>query len=190
MLTDVQIINLGLAGISSSRISRIDPPRTPLEVFVAANYAQQKRSELSKRRWVFATVDNYTLTLNATLTDVEQPYKYILPIDCLRPIRNKDTEWKQRGRSLYSAYPTLKLDYIRNALESEFDPMFNDVLARRIGMDSVEFVTQSNSKKADAKDDYKEAVAEAAKANAFVIGPEDIGSDDSDFSWVTSRYNG
>lgn len=188
MLTDVQIIKLGLSKIAASTIARIDPPRTPLEVFMANNYPQWKRSELAKRRWVCALVDNYKMTLTDTLPDVEQPYRYLLPPDCLRPIRGKYTEWKQRGRHLYSAYDTLRIDYIKNIPESEFDPLLNDVLAAKVAYESAEYVTQSTSKKDFALSLYNEAVADAAKANAFVIGPEDIASDDADYSWVNVRY--
>ena len=187
MLTDVQIINLGLSKIASSRVARIDPASTPLEKYMAVNYPQWKRAELAKRRWVFAKVEEYTLTLNEILTDTAKPYKYLLPIDCLRPIRNKTTEWVQRGRYVYSYQDTLKIDYIRNAPEGEFDPLFNEVLACKIAYESCEYVTQSTSKKVSAKEDYEDAVKLAGAANAFTIGPEDIGSDDSDFTWIQGR---
>lgn len=188
MLTDVQIINNGLSKIAASRITRIDPPQTPLEGFMAAGYPQWKRSELTKRRWVFATEHYKQLTKVDTLTGVDKPYKFALPNDCLRPIRTKKTEWEQRGRYLYSAYDILYIDYIRNADESEFDPLFNDVLSARVGIESVEYVTQSNKKEEKAIGYYDKAVKEAAQANAFIIGAEDIQEDDEDFSWVSSRY--
>lgn len=188
MLTDVQIINNGLSKIAASRVTRIDPPKTPLEGFMANGYEQWKRSELTKRRWVFAHTKNYALTKTDTLEGVEKPYKYPLPNDCLRPIRTKYSEWEQRGQFLYSALSELKIDYIRNAEESEFDPLFNDVLSARVAVESVEYVTQSNTKVERAEKAYKMAVAEAGRANAFVIGAEDIQDDDEDFSWVSSRY--
>jgi hypothetical protein len=189
-LTDVQIINNGLSGLGQSRIRQIAPPITPLEQYCAARYSQQKLSELAKRRWVFAWAFEYVLTLSETLTTgTAKPYKYALPADCARPMRTKYSEWEQRGRFVYSAYSTLSIDYIRNVTNAEFDPLFNDVLSCRIRMDSAEYVTQSNAKKMTAKEEYKEAVADAAKVNAFIIGPEDIQEDDSDFSWVGARHN-
>lgn len=188
MLTDIQIINNGLSKIAAVRVTRIDPPTTPLEGFMANGYSQWKRSELTKRRWVFAMVKNYQLTKTDILTNVDKPYVYPLPNDCLRPIRGKRTEWEQRGRYVYSGYDNLKLDYIKNAQESEFDPLFNDVLSARVMQESVEYVTQSNTKAERADKAYDDAVKAAAMANAFVIGPEDIGDDDEDFSWVMNRY--
>lgn len=188
MFTNVQIINLGLSKIASSRVSRIDPPVSPLERFEAEGYEHWKRSELTKRRWVFATEDDYTLTRTETLENVDRPYKFQLPVECLRPIRQRRTEWKQRRRYIYSAYDTLRISMIMNVDEVEFDPLFVEVLACRIALESVEYVTQSNTKKADAEALYRAAVDEAARANAFVIGPEDIAEDDSDFPFITSRF--
>jgi len=188
MFTQVQVVNLGLSKIASSRISRLDPPQSSLERFVAAGYEHWKRSEIAKRRWVFATEANYALAKVGELTDTDKPYKYSLPVDCLRPIRLKRTEWVQRRRYVYSADAALKISYIVNVDESEFDPLFVEVLACRIAMESVEYVTQSNTKKADAKALYDTAVTEAAKANAFVIGPEDVTSDDEDFPFITARF--
>lgn len=188
MYTDVQLLNLGLSKIAANRIARIDPPRTPLEAFCATLYPQVKKVELTKRRWVFATEDDYLLTLATTLTDVRQPYKFQLPNDCLRPIRTKRTEWKQRGRFLFSCYSTLKIDYIRDADEDEFDPLFNEVLACKIALESVEYVTQSTSKKQAALQEYKEAVDIAGQANAFVIGTEDVTGDDDDSPWIAARH--
>lgn len=188
--TDVQIINNGLSIISSNRIQRINPPRTPLELFMVDNYAQWREEELTKRRWVFATEDQYTLTLSTTLTGVDRPYVYDLPADCLRPIRDNTTEWKQRGRTLRSAYSTLSIDYVRKADTADFDPLFRGVLAARVAMGSVEFVCQSTTKGQKAEKAYDKAVEAAAAVNAFIIGPEETASDDSSFSWLGARYSG
>lgn len=188
MFTSVQIINLGLGKIASSRISRIDPPSSSLERYMAEGYQQWKRSELAKRRWVFAIDEHYVLTRTATFEGRERPYEFALPTECLRPIRSKRAEWVQRRRSLYSGYSQLTVPLIMNVDEDEFDPLFVDVLAARIAFESVEYVTQSNTKKADAEAIYRMAVDEAGRNNAYVIGPEDIQEDDNDFSFVTARF--
>lgn len=188
MLTDVQLINGGLSKIASNRVNRIDPAQTPLEAFMASNYKHWKRTELARRRWVFAMEENYALTLNSTLTDVAKPYKFALPIDCLRPIRTKTTEWVQRGRFLFSGSLTLNIDYIKNVLEEEFDPLFDEVLMCRVAYESAEFVTQSNSKKQLAKEQYDDAIAVAGQCNAFIRGPEDIQESDDAFSWIGGRH--
>lgn len=188
MFSQVQIANLGLSKIASSRISRLDPPQSSLERFVASGYEHWKRSELSKRRWVFALEQDYALAKVEELTGVDRPYKYSLPVNCLRPVREKRTEWVQRRRFIYSAHDGLKIAYVANVDEIEFDALFVEVLAWRVAMESVEYVTQSNTKKADVKALYDEAVKEAGRNNAFVIGPEDVVSNDDDFPFLTARY--
>lgn len=188
MFSQVQIVNIGLSKIASSRVSRLDPAKTSLERFVASSYDHWKRSELTKRRWVFATEAHYALAKVDTLTDVAKPYKYSLPVDCLRPVRLKTTEWEQRRRFIYSAEDNLKITYVLNVDESEFDPLFVEVFASRIAMENVEYVTQSNTKKADIKALYDIAVADAARVNAFVRGPEDVTADDNDFPFITARF--
>lgn len=188
MFTDVQIVNLGLGKIASARISRMDPPSSSLERHCAGGYTMWKRTELAKRRWVFALEIDYALTQVAELSGTDKPYKYSLPPECLRPVREKYTEWRQAGRFLYSAEKGLKITFVKDVDESEFDPLFVDVLACRIAQECTEYVTQSNTKIANADALYKASVAVAAQANGFVIGPEDIQADDNDFSWVNSRY--
>lgn len=188
MYTDIQVINGGLSELGSSRVRSITPPTTPIEVYMAGRYPQWKRSELTKRRWVFAIKKNHPLVLVSSTEAGNKPYKYSLPNDCLRPIRGKNTEWEQRGKYVYSAYDALSIDYIYDAPESDFDPLFADVLSARVKWASCEYVTQSQTKKDSAKDDYIMAVREAGKANAYVIGPEDADEDDNEPSWLDARY--
>jgi len=187
MLTDVQHMNLGLSKISSSRVSRIDPAVTPLEAFMATNYPHWRRRELAKRRWVFATEKNYQLTQEDILTGVDKPYKYRVPNDCLRPLRTNETEWEQRGKYIYSNYNELKINYIKNVVEADFDVLFTEVLACAVAVERVEYVTQSNAKKEFAVNLYRDAVIDAARANDFIIGPEDLNGNDDATPWVMGR---
>lgn len=188
MLTKQQIANLGLSKISSSKVTNLFPPTTALERHISEGYEHWRRTELQKHRWVFAIEDDYQLTLSDVRDDVELPYSYILPDDCLRPLRTNCTEWKQRGRTLHSARDALRLSYVRDVQETEFDPLFVEVLAARIAVESVEYVTQSNTKAVDVQSKYAEAVADAKRNNAFVVGPEYIASSDEGFPFITGRY--
>lgn len=190
MLTDVQIINQGLGKFASARINRIDPPSTSLERN-ATGYEQWRRSEIAKHPWVFATEDDVVLTLTDTLTsNVGQKYVYDLPDDCVRPIRTKTAEWKQRGRKLYSSYSTgLTVNLLMDKPEDEFDPLFVDVLALRCALELVDFVTQSNVKRSTIKEWYDDAVDIAKKNNAFVVGPQEISSEVDDYDFLRARDN-
>lgn len=187
MYTKLQVINFGLSKIASSLIRSINPPNTQLEHFMSNNYDLWKRTEIGKRRWVFALEDRVPLPQVAYLPDEERPYRYQLPNEALRPVRERGDEWRQRGRLIHSCQENLRVSLIIDRDESEFDTFFVDVLACWIALQSCEYVTQSNTKKADALTLYNNAVADAGRNNAFVIGSEDYGKDDSGFPFITER---
>lgn len=184
--TDVGIINLGLGKYSSSRINSISPGRTPLEVR-CTQYPQWKESELSKRRWVFATDLEYDLPQIAYEDGKRRPYVYELSSNVLRPIRESGATWRQSGRKIYSDVADLTIPIIENIPEADFDPLFVDVLACRVWMETLSLVKESDSGYDVAKDAYIDAVAVAAKNNAYVIGPEDVTSDDDAFPFLRGR---
>lgn len=195
MTTAVKVINLGLSKIAASRVSSIEPPKSNLERYMADNYPEWRDAELSARRWRFA-MEYKALTLDGELlaASTDKPYRYLMPNDCLRPVRRKGDEWEQHGRFLYSNQNTLTVVCVVRKSENEFDPLFVEVLACKIAYESCEYVTQSNQKKEDAERAYDKAVVRAAKVNAFLTGAEAVSdestsaADASAFSWVTDRY--
>lgn len=189
MFTDVQHINMGLSKIASSRIRSISPASTPLEQYMAVNYPIIKLAEMAKRRWVFATVTDYKLTQISSTETNGKKYKYTKPIDALRVLRSKRSEWVQRGSYIYSNHDNLCVDYIRNAPESDWDVLFSEVVACAVAYKTTEYITQSSSKKADVKSDFSDALKDAAKANAFTIGPEDLeqGDEYDQDSWIAGH---
>lgn len=188
MPSDVGIINLGLAKFASARIRRLDPATTDLEVLCKEGYPQWRGSELAKRRWVFATIFNYKLVASENNDGQEWPFVFNLPNDCLRPIREKGTTWVQSKRKLLSKDSELYLDYVRDAKEDEFDPLFVDVLSCRCAIETSPSVTEQRTKKIDLAVEYNNAVSEAARNNAFVIGPEDVTGDDSAYPFLSGRW--
>lgn len=191
MTTRLTILNLALGKLSPSRIRHDNPPRTDLETYMVGHYDVWKHTELTKRRWVFASVYEEPLTLSETLTSNPhdgRKYKFALPNKCLRPVRTKYTEWTQHGKFIYSTGSKLSLTYVKDVPENEFDPLFVDVLASWIAIQACQYVTESNTKLQLKREEYRYAVAEAGKVNAFIRGPEDIQEDDGDFSFLTARY--
>lgn len=189
MYTDDQIVNLGLAKIGQSRVTRLDAPVSPLERFVAPLYGHWKRYVLSRHKWAFARVNGYQLTLSDTIGgDTPRPYKFALPVDCIKPIRTRRNNWQQAGKFVYSSEKTLFIDYVKDVQEADFDTWFIEVLACKIALECVEYVTQSNMKKSDAKQLYDETVSLAKQENAFIVGPEDYAVDDYQFEFLRERF--
>lgn len=192
MTTAVKVINAGLSKLGAAFISSISPPRTSHEHFMADNYPVWRDSELAKRRWLFAMHVAVLTQTGEPLVGVEKPYAFLLPNDCVRPLRDaisgSKPTWERRGMYLYSEEPSLTLRYIRRVPEAEFDPLFRNLLACRIALESAEYVTQSNTKKADADALYQGALKNAVEANCFATGAENPYADDTSFSWIGGRF--
>lgn len=186
--TIVRIVNLGQLKIGASRINSITPAQTTNEKIVAEQYTQWRDSELSKKRWVFATT-LVLLTQSAPNVNPNDPCRYVydLPADCLKPLRDEHSTWKVRGKQLYSYGSTQVLEYIASKTEDAFVPLFVDVLAARCALELVEPQTQSNDKWQKAQSVYNQAVKDAAAANAYIIGSEDQRLEDEHSEWVMAR---
>jgi hypothetical protein len=181
------IINYGLSKVSSSRVNSIAPPTSKLEKNCAEFYPQWRDSELTKRRWVFAR-RVAALNLNPSVTPLEgRTFAFDMEPDMLRPIRDRQSTWIQNGRTILGYAEALTVEYIARVPESEFDPLFVDVLGWRVVIESVEFITQSNTKSADAQAQYDKAVKIAGINNALIVGPENSVSADELDEWELAR---
>lgn len=191
--TPESIVNLGFGRLGSSRVrdGSVATPNSPLERHVSEKYAQWRDSELTTRVWVFSQTYAENQVPVATLTTSPHGdgriYKYAMPDDCLQVVREKFSEWEQRGLFLYSACQVLTFLYIRRALETEMPPAFIDVLASRACVESVEYITQSNTKNQTAEAKYTYYVSEARRQNAWVEGPADVRTADDHDEWITAR---
>lgn len=184
------VINLGLGKIAASKVTTLDPPKSTLEKHCADGYPVWRDSEMSIRDWYFCQ-QNAQLTLTPEVNPVDvgdgRVYRYAVPTDMLRPIRDKRTEWQQRGQFIFSRYNTLVLPYIARRPEAIWDALFIDVVACRVAKECTEYATQSNTKGESAETKYDKAVHLAARANMFVQGPVDIRLDDANDEWILAR---
>lgn len=67
---------------------------------------------------------------------------------------------------------------------TDFDALFVEALACRLAVELAEEITQSNTKKADAAQQYRAALAEARRANAIERAYQIPATDD----WLLARY--
>lgn len=128
-------------------------------------------------------------------------YYYQLPTDCLRVVQVSD-EWvpygladyisgpdqepyKIEGRKIATDYGApLPIRYAKRVTETgEFDPMFTEAFACDLAFHACEAITQSSTKKGDLREDKKEAILMAIRANAIELPPQVIGDD----AWILSR---
>jgi hypothetical protein len=189
--TDAEICNLALAKLGATfSIQNLQAPQKENERWFALNYRHYKKVELSGsgRKWRFAVLSIDVNQLAGESNNPELPFRYQLPNDCLMPLRDRVDEWQIYGTEIWRALSgTLKLEYISNVPEANFNVEFTEVLVCKLALEACEKITQSNTKRDAAMQAYRLALDNAARANAFSIGFEEVQSDQTQSSWLSSR---
>jgi hypothetical protein len=185
----VGICNRGLQKLGATRITSLDEDSVNARACNAC-FEELKQSEIRKHKWRFA-IDRVELAADASSPAFGKENSFTLPADCLRVIAPypemnlEELDWEIEGGKIYTNDDDpLYVRYLKNITDPNLmDPTFREALAARIALELCEQLTQSNTKKAELKEDYKDSIRDARKANAIesvpARGPED--------SWVTGR---
>ena len=185
MSSVVAICNRALQKLGASRIRALDED-TPNARSCAAAYEIVRDAELRAHPWAFA-ISRLVLAASDAAPVFGFGYAYPWPADCLRPLHDVNgPDWTSEGRMLLSDQgPALPLRYIRRVeTPTDFDAAFVEALACRLALELCEEITQSNTKKADAAQQYRAALAEARRANAIERAYQIPATDD----WLLARY--
>lgn len=172
--------------LGASRIVSLDDVGSPDAARCKAVYAIQRDAELRKHPWSFA-VKRAQLPAVADEPLFGPTKAYELPSDYIRLIPPYDRRgWQIEGRKVLTDDPApLEIRYIARILDTSlFDALFIESLASRLAVVLCEPITQSNSKVEAKKQEYKDAIADARRANAFEKDSDDPPEDD----WLLARY--
>lgn len=174
-MTDaVSICNLALQRLGAKAITALNQDTTGARECNRV-YEHARNSELRSHPWSFARV---RVQIAADTTDPIFGFnkRYLLPADYLRmlPTNGIDATPDQEDFQIEGRYiltdrgSPINLVYMKQVTdENEFDALFTDLLVGRIAVDIAEKITQSNTKKAEAKERYKDSKNVAKKINAF-----------------------
>lgn len=187
MASATSICNRGLQLLGAARILDItDDTRNGRAC--NACYDIIRQSELRKHRWRFAIRRDVLAPL--TEDDPHEEFEYIfqLPADCLKVLKPENDpycDWQVEGRKIYTnSTDVLRLRYIADITDTnQFDACFSEMVSAKMAEAMCEELTQSNTKKAGAKEAYKDARSEARRANAF----ETIPAEPEEDGWVLAR---
>jgi hypothetical protein len=165
-----------------------------------ARFDQVRDAELRKHRWKFAIKRAALPALaDAPLSDYD--FQYQLPVDFLRLIEGGDitavvdlSDCRNLGsnelysiegdRILTNLGAPLNIRYIARITDTAlFDPAFEEAFASKLAFECCERITQSDSKKDSCRQDYKEAIRAAVRANAL----EQASRSQADAEWVVAR---
>lgn len=197
MADEVDICNLALQRLGAKAISALNEDSTAGRECNRI-YEHARDAELRSHPWSFART-RVELAALSTAPEFGFAAQYQLPADFVRllPARNTPSnvvvlggidpniDWQIEGRKILTDDGSpLQIVYLKKVTDpNDFDALYTDLLVARIAMDLAEKITQSNTKKTDAKQTYKRTKDEAKRVNAFERPPQEAPTD----TWVTAR---
>lgn len=198
MASQVEIANRALTKIGEARILSLSDDVEAARS-IDSLWDIVRDAELRIRKWKFS-VSRTTLAALASTPSWGFDYEYQLPADCLRILQVNDiypgvdlsdyrgsdaAEWRVEGRKILTNISApLKIRYISRVEDTgQWDAAFTEAFACRLAAEVVERLTQSNTKKQLAWDEYKQAISMAVRADAIESAPEPL----PDSEWVLGR---
>ena len=184
MADAVSLCNLALSSLGAKSITSLTEDSTAAKECNRV-YEHARDSELRARAQVKIAADRVDPIFGAAK-------RYLKPSDCLRilPTEGQDDSAQQDDFQTYGRYihtdntSPIKLIYVARITDVEqFDQLFRDLLVRRIASDISEKITQSNTKREAARQEYIAAQKEARRVNAFEKPPQEFPKD----SWLKAR---
>jgi hypothetical protein len=198
MASQVDILNRALIKIGAGQITSITDNTKQARV-LSGLWETVRKSELCRNYWCFALART-SLAAISTAPAWGYGYAYQLPVDFIKLVQINDifiapsmTDYRTGDDSPYSIEGTqiltdfsapLKIRYVSNVTDAGlFDPLFCEMMASRLALESCYSITQSREGVNQAKDDYKAAMREAFLSNAVAKPPQGIADD----SWMLGR---
>ena len=189
MADEVSIANLALQKLGAERITSLTQDHVNARA-VNNCYEQLRDKELRLHVWNFAKTRT-TLAPSATEPDFGFLFAFPLPSDYLRllPPKRLGLDWRIENHNgtraiLTNDGNTLEIVYIARITDpTRFDDAFIEAFAAKLAWHMAEELTQSNTKKDDAKLEYRDAMREARRINAF----ENISQEEPEDPWLAAR---
>lgn len=173
MASEVEICSRALQKLGASRITSL----TENTVNARAcnfSYTKVRDAELEDHPWNFAVM-RAQLAADATPPVFGRANAFELPADFIKllPTYPEDNvnslDHQIEGRKIYTDDGApLEIRYIGRIIDPNLmTPLFRETLSAKLAYELAEELTQSNSKKKTADEDYKDQIARAKKSNAF-----------------------
>jgi hypothetical protein len=197
--SETQIANLALQLLGAPSIINLTYDTLSAREMNLA-YASVRDAELNRRRWRFSIQRASLPALASTPTGNDYARQFQLPGDFIRLIEGEDisttvdlsdyrgrvgAQYSIEGRRILSnlAAP-LKIRYIARVTDTTlYTPSFDMAFAAKLAFQTCEKITQSTTKQESCRLSYKEAIRDAAIAQALELPSEASGDD----TWVMAR---
>jgi hypothetical protein len=149
------------------------------------------RDALLRAHWWSFSIKRASLAASSDSPEFGYDNKFPLPSDYLKLIppdqREKVymTDWKvEQGHILTNEDAPLEIRYVSKVTDpGQFDSLFAEALSAKLAAEMCELLTQSNTKRRLAMEEFKEIIREARHHNAIENPPVEA----QDPSWITDR---
>lgn len=189
MASVVEICNRALQKLGAKRIVSISEDSANARACNAC-YEVLRDSLIEAHPWSFS-IERHSLAADADVPAWGRANAFQLPTGCLGvlpPYPEDNSPYRdwviEGGKILTNESAPL---YVRCKMQitdpNKMHVLFREALACKMALEMCEEITQSNTKKADAKDDFKMTIADARKRNAIESVPVQPPED----TWVTGR---
>jgi len=187
MASKTSISNRCLAKIGETRVSNIANDSSKKAQIINDMWDEVRDALQQSYPWNF-TIKRASVALSGTSPEWGFNNKYLLPVDFLSllEIRN-DPEYEIIGGYIETnSGAPLKIKYIARVEDvGLWDAMFNEAFASQLAVETVESITQSNTKKQILMSERDVAIKQAFAADAIQEAPQNRAAD----SWLLSREN-
>lgn len=206
MASQTEIANRAAVKMGEDRIINIDDNNKVART-LKSMFNIVRDAELRKRRWSFS-IKRVQLAADVAAPAFGYGAQYQLPVDCLRPLtialydfgadlsdyHGGGKPYVIEGRKiLYGSAGApapsgaLPLRYIASIEDTTlWDACFVEAFACKLAVEACETLAQSSDKRRLAWQEYKDAIAEAVRANAIELPAESIPDD----TWIMGRLSG
>lgn len=193
MASKVSIANRALTKLGDQRILLLSDDNNAART-LNSMFDDVRDAEIRRHRWKFALKRDQLSALVAAPSWGFQ-FQYPLPTDFLGLVQVNEyymrtgltykRPWSVEAGNILTDFPApLKIRYMaRIDNPALYDPLFVEVLACKLAMESAEALTQSSGKKQAAMEEYKFALSEALRQDAIENPPDELPQG----SWLDSR---
>lgn len=179
------IANRCLAKIGETRVSNIANDSSKKALTINEMWDQVRDALMKSYPWNFA-VKRTSLALDGTSPKWEYNNRYLFPVDFLSLLEiRRDPEFEIIGNYIETNEGApLKIKYIARIEDvGLWDAMFNEAMAAQLAVETVEAITQSNTKKQILIAERDQVISRAYAADAIQEAPQNRAADE----WLLSR---
>ncbi len=188
MASQVEIANRALTKLGAARIISFDDDNKQARA-VKSMFEIVRDSELRAHLWSFS-VKRTSLAALTTTPTWGFDYEYQVPADYLRLVQVNDVypgpslddyrnasvaEYVVESRKILTNLSApLRIRYVARIEDTtQWDATFVEAIASRLAFEMCEDLTQSNTKKDSARQDYREALIAAIRSDGIEQPPQD-----------------